>query len=241
MYSIYLKEIRSFFNSLIAYLVIILFLSITGLYLWVIPETIFDREEASLFMLFDLGPFVFLFLIPAITMRTFSEEKKAGTLELILTKPISELQLVLGKYLANFTLVAFAVIPTLVYYYSLYQLGAPQGNIDSAGVVGSYIGLLLLAAVFTSIGVFSSSVTENQIIAFILTLTLSLFFLFGFSYLTDLFKWGAFAMYFDKLGLIEHYTSMSKGVLDSRDVFYFISIVVLFLGATRLTLLSRKW
>ncbi len=241
MYSIYLKEIRSFFNSLIAYLVIVLFLSITGLYIWVIPETVFDGEEASLFMLFDLGPFVFLFLIPAITMRSFSEEKKAGTLELILTKPISELQLVLGKYLANFTLVAFAVIPTLVYYYSLYELGAQQGNIDSAGVFGSYFGLLLLAAVFTSIGVFCSSLTENQIVAFIFTLTLCLFFLFGFSYLTEFFKWGALAVYLDHLGLIEHYTSMSKGVLDSRDVFYFISVVALFLGATRLVLLSRKW
>ena len=241
MYSIYLKEIRSFFNSLIAYLVIVLFLSITGLYIWVIPETIFDGEEASLYMLFDLGPFVFLFLIPAITMRSFSEEKKAGTLELILTKPISELQLVLGKYFANFTLVAFSVIPTLVYYYSLYELGAQKGNIDSAGVFGSYFGLLLLAAVFTSIGVFCSSLTENQIVAFIMTLILCLFFLFGFTYLTELFKWGVLAVYLDQLGLIEHYTSMSKGVLDSRDVFYFISVVALFLGATRLVLLSRKW
>lgn len=241
MYNIYLKEVRSFFNSLIAYLVIILFLSITGLYIWVIPETIFDREEATLYMLFDLGPFVFLFLIPAITMRSFSEEIKAGTLELILTKPISETQLVLGKYFANFTLVVIAVLPTLVYYFSLYALGAPEGNIDSAGVVGSYLGLLLLASVFTSIGVFSSSLTGNQIIAFILTLILCLFFLFGFSYLTELFKWGALAVYLDHLGLIEHYTSLSKGVLDSRDVFYFASVVVLFLGATRLVLLSRKW
>lgn len=241
MFSIYLKEIKSFFNSLIAYLVIVLFLSITGLYIWVIPETVFETEEASLYMLFDLGPFVFLFLIPAITMRSFSEEMKAGTLELILTKPISEFQLVVGKFLANFSLVVLAVLPTLVYYFSLYQLGAPAGNIDSAGVVGSYFGLLMLAAVFTSIGIFSSSLTENQIVSFILTLVICLFLLFGFSYLTEMFKWGALAVYFDHLGLIEHYSSISKGVVDSRDVFYFLSVVVIFLWATRLVLVSRKW
>ena len=170
MLSIYTKEIQSFFNSLIAYIVIGIFLTVLGLYMWVIPDTVFDLAVADMSLLFTVSPFVFLFLIPAITMRSFAEEKRAGTLELLLTRPITEWQLVLGKTLASLTIVVIALIPTLVYFYTIYSLGNPVGNIDAAGVVGAYIGLILLAAVLSAIGTFSSILTDNQIVSFVLAL-----------------------------------------------------------------------
>lgn len=242
MLAIYFREINSFLASLIAYLVIGVFLLITGLFLWVFPQTnVINSGYSNLDPLFLLGPYIFLFLIPAITMRAFAEEKKAGTIEFLLTKPVSDLQIILAKYLANFTLVVLAMLPTLVYYYSVYQLGNPVGNLDSAGIAGSYFGLLFLGAVFTSIGLFASSLTQNQITAFILSVFLCFLIYEGFQSLSDVNVWGKAAVIIAKLGVSYHYTSMSKGLIDSRDILYFLSVIMIMLTATKLVLDSRKW
>ena len=173
MLSILRKEINSFLNSLVAYIVIGVFLVVTGLYMWFLPgSSVLDYGYADLQALFSIAPWVFLFLIPAITMRTFAEEKKAGTIELLLTRPVTDLQIILGKYFACLLLAIFALLPTLIYYVSVYLLGEPKGNIDSAGVAGSYIGLVFLAAVFTAIGIFASSISKDQIISFIIAVLL---------------------------------------------------------------------
>jgi len=180
-------------------------------------------------------------MIPAVTMRTFSEEKKSGTLELLLTKPVSNLGLIIGKYLSGFTLVLLALIPTLIYYYSIYLLGNPLGNIDSAGVFGSYIGLALLGAVFTSVGIFSSSITENQIIAFIVGVFFCFFFYQGFSSISTLAIFGNNSLLIDQFGILYHYTAMSKGLIDSRNLIYFFSMIAFMLASTSLVLSSKKW
>lgn len=240
MLSIYKKEIQSFFNSLIAYIVIGIFLTVLGLYMWVIPDTVFALAVADMSLLFTVSPFVFLFLIPAITMRSFAEEKKAGTLELLLTRPITEWQLVLGKTLAALTIVVIALIPTLIYFYTVYSLGNPVGNIDAAGVVGAYIGLILLAAVLSSIGTFASVLTDNQIVSFVLALFFGWLLLEGIAYLGQLIG-GNSGLMIRELSLTHHYASLSKGVLDLVNLVYLISIAFLFTAATRLVLLSRKW
>jgi len=242
MWPIYLKELNSFLNSLIAYLVIGIFLVMTGLLMWVFPETnVLDYGFADLETLFSMGPYVFMFLIPAITMRSLAEEKKGGTMEMLLTKPLSDLQIILGKYLACFSIVVLALIPTLIYFYSVYQLGNPVGNIDVPGVVGSYIGLLFLGAVFTSIGIFASSLTENQIVAFILAVFLCFLIYTGFSSLARLKALEAISLGMMQWGILYHYESMSKGLIDSRDVAYFLSVIGLMIFLTRFVLGSRKW
>ena len=240
MYSIYKKEILSFFNSLIAYIVIGIFLTVIGLYMWVIPDTVFDLAVADMSLLFLVSPYVFLFLIPAITMRSFSEEKKSGTLELLLTRPITEWQLVIGKTLAALTIVVIALIPTLVYFYTIYQLGNPVGNIDAAGVVGAYIGLILLAAVLTAVGTFASSLTDNQIISFISALFFGWVLLEGIGYLGQLIG-GDLGLMIGGFGLSYHYAALSKGVLDVYNLVFLLSGVALFMSATRLMIQSRKW
>lgn len=240
MYSIYKKEILSFFNSLIAYIVIGIFLTVIGLYMWVIPDTVFDLAVADMSLLFLVSPYVFLFLIPAITMRSFSEEKKSGTLELLLTRPITEWQLVIGKTLAALTIVVIALIPTLVYFYTIYQLGNPVGNIDAAGVVGAYIGLILLAAVLTAVGTFASSLTDNQIISFISALFFGWVLLEGIGYLGQLIG-GDLGLMIGGFGLSYHYAALSKGVLDVYNLVFLLSGVALFMSATRLVIQSRKW
>lgn len=240
MLSIYKKEIQSFFNSLIAYIVIGIFLTVLGLYMWVIPDTVFDLAVADMSLLFTVSPFVFLFLIPAITMRSFAEEKKAGTLELLLTRPITEWQLVLGKTLAALTIVVIALIPTLIYFYTIYSLGNPVGNIDAAGVVGAYIGLVLLAAVLSAIGTFASILTDNQIVSFVLALFFGWVLLEGIAYLGQLIG-GNIGLMIGELSLTHHYASLSKGVLDIFNLSYLLSVALVFIAATRLVLLSRKW
>lgn len=240
MFSIYRKEISTFFNDLIAYLVIILFLTGIGLYMFVFPDTVFDYGEADMNLLFMIVPYVYMFLIPAITMRSFAEEKKTGTIELLLTRPITEWQLVLGKFFASFSLVLLALVPTLVYYFSIFQLGNPVGNLDSAGIVGSYIGLLCLGASFTAVGIFTSSLTNNQIVAFILSVFLCLLLFEGTSYLSQLTS-NDYAFLVSQLSFSYHYTALSKGVIDSRNFLFFVSIVVFMLISTRLILVSRKW
>lgn len=242
MFSIYIKEINSFLDSLIAYIVIGVFLTGIGLLMWVFPETsVLNYGFADMTTLFALGPYVFMFLIPAITMRTFAEEKRAGTIELLLTRPLTEWDIILGKYLSSFTLVLFAIIPTLVYYFSIYKLGNPEGNLDSAGIAGSYIGLALLGAVFTAIGVLASSLTENQIVAFIVAVFFCFIFYSGFGSFASIDVWQSSSLFIEKMGILYHYTSMSKGLIDSRDLVYFLSVIVVMLLITHIVIGSRKW
>lgn len=242
MIQILIKEINSFLNSLIAYVIIAVFLTGIGLLLWVFPETsVLEYGFADMSSFFSLCPYIFMFLIPAITMRMFSEEKRGGTMELLLTRPIRDIDIILGKYFAGVFLVAFSILPTLLYYYTISYLGNPVGNIDSAGVTGSYFGLFLLGAVFTSIGIFSSSFTENQVIAFIIAVFLSFFFYFGFSAISSISVFRNNADVLDQLGIMYHYNSMSKGLIDTRDLIYFVSIISLMLLFTNLILRSRKW
>lgn len=243
MLSIFKKEITSFFSSLIAYIVVAVFLVMTGLFMWVFNETsILNYNYASLDQLFALAPMIFLFLIPAITMRSFAEENQRGTIEFLATKPLRDTDIVLGKYFANFTLVALALLPTLLYYYSVHQLGSPVGNLDSGGILGSYIGLLFLAGAFVAIGMWTSSITSNQIVAFILGSFFCFIFHWSFEFLSDLniFAGGADS-FIAKLGIAHHYDSISRGVLDSRDVIYFVSIIFVFIMATLTALSKRKW
>lgn len=242
MLSIFRKEINSFFNSLIAYLVISVFLTLIGLFLWVFPESsVFEFGFADLESLFAYGPIAFLLLIPAITMRTFAEEKREGTMELLLTRPVRDWEIILGKYLSSLALVLFSLIPTLIYYYSVYKLGNPVGNIDSAAVFTSYIGLFLLGAVFTSIGIFASVITRNQIVAFIIAVLLCYTLYDGMARAASINFWAAQANIFVKLGLGYHYEALSRGLIDSRNVLYFLSIIFIMLLSTRLVLGSRKW
>lgn len=242
MFAILRKEINSFLNSLIAYIVIGVFLVVTGLYMWFFPQSnVLDFGYADLQPLFAIAPWVFLFLIPAITMRSFAEEKKAGTIELLLTRPVTDLQIILGKYFACLLLVLFALLPTLIYYVSVYYLGEPKGNIDSAGVFGSYIGLVFLAAVFTSIGIFASSISKDQIISFIVAVLLCFVVYTGFDMLASIDVWGKLSYFISYLGIQYHYDTISKGLIDSRDVLYFVSVSALMIVATKLVLESRKW
>ena len=242
MYSIYRKEISSFLSSLIAYIVIVVFLMMVGLFMWVIPDTsVLSYNYATLDQLFTLAPLVFLFLIPATTMRSFAEERQTGTIEFLSTKPISELEIVGAKFLANLTLVLFALLPTAIYYYSVYKLGYPEGNLDSGGIMGSYIGLFFLAAVFVSIGVFASSVTNNQIVSFILAAFLCFICYFAFGFLSKLPIFvGSLDYTIQKLGISYHYAALSKGVIDSRSVVYFLSVIFFFILLTMFSLKQRR-
>ncbi len=243
MLPVFFKEINAFFSSLIGYVVVGTFLILMGLLLWVFPEySILDNNYASLDTLFGVAPMVFMFLIPAVTMRTFAEEKQTGTIELLVTRPITDWQIVGGKFLASFVLVTLALVPTVIYYVSVYQLGAPVGNIDSGGTLGSYIGLLFLAGAFVSIGVFASSLTNNQIVAFVLATFLCFFVYLAFGFLSRLpIFFGKTDDIVQAFGIEYHYNSISRGALDSRDVVYFISVIAFFLAATVLSLGRRRW
>lgn len=231
MIAIYLREITHFFSSLIAYIVIGIFLIFMSLVLWVFPETsILDNNYANLNAFFNMAPTIFTFVIPAITMASFSEERQSGTIELLFTKPLRTWQVIAGKYLANLTLVVFALVPTLVYYYSVYQLGLPVGNVDTGAVIGSYIGIFLLAAAFVSIGTFTSGLTSNQVVAFVLGTFTCFLFHWGFEYISKLpVFFGVFDDLIQRLGMNYHYLSLSRGLVDSRDVLYFITVIALFL------------
>lgn len=243
MFTLFKKEILSFFNSLIGYIAVIVFLLINGLFLWVFPMgyNIIDFGYATLENMFALAPLVFLFLIPAITMRSFADEKRSGTIEMLLTKPLTDTQIILSKYLAAVTLVILAVIPTLVYAVSIYLLGNPVGNLDLGGLWGSYIGLVFLASGFAAIGLFVSSVTDNQIVAFMMALIISGFLLMGFDLIAGLALFGKIDLFIMSLGIQSHYASMSRGVIDSRDVLYFLGLIAIFLLMTKTSLESRKW
>ncbi len=236
------KEFNSFLNSLIAYVVIGVFLTGMGLLMWGFPETsVLDYGYADMDTLFSLGPYVFIFLIPAITMRSFAEERKSGTMELLLTKPLTDWDIILGKFLACFLLVLFALLPTVIYYFSVSALGNPAGNIDTPGVIGSYVGLALLAGVFCSIGIVASSITSNQIVAFILAAFLCFIVFSGFESMSTLNVWSANALLIKQLGILYHYEALSKGLIDSRDVIYFISVGALMLLISKIILSARSW
>jgi ABC-2 type transport system permease protein len=236
------KEFNSFLNSLIAYVVIGVFLSGMGLLMWVFPETsVLEYGYADMDTLFSLGPYVFIFLIPAITMRSFAEEKKSGTMELLLTKPLTDWDIILGKFFACFLLVLFALLPTLIYYYSVWALGNPAGNIDTPGVIGSYIGLALLGGVFCAVGMVASSITSNQIVAFILAAFLCFIVFTGFESISTLNVWSVNALVIKQLGILYHYEALSKGLIDSRDVIYFFSVGALMLLVSKIILSARSW
>jgi ABC-2 type transport system permease protein len=243
MASLFFKELRSFLSSLIGYIVIAVFLVINSLFLWILPNdfNILEYGYANLDGLFILAPFVFLFLIPAVSMRSFAEERKSGTDELLFTRPLSETQIIIAKYLASVVLVFLALLPTLVYYFSVFQLGLPKGNIDSGSFWGSFVGLLFLAASFASIGIFASSLSSNQVVSFVVAIVISAFAYMGFEMIYSLDLFGSFDLVIKSLGISDHYTSMSRGVIDTRDMVYFLSTVFFFLFLTKFSLLRTKW
>jgi ABC-2 type transport system permease protein len=223
--------------------VITVFLLINGLFLWVFQGdfNILDFGYANLDGLFMIAPFVFLFLIPAITMRLFAEEKRTGTMELILTKPLTEFEIVMAKFLSGLILVIFSLLPTLVYFFSVYQLGLPKGNLDIGGMWGSYAGLLFLGASFVAIGMFASTLTDNQIISFIIAVFLCGFLYIGFDFIYSFALFGKVDLLIKSLGINDHYQSMSRGVLDTRDMLYFLGIISFFILLSRYSIERRKW
>lgn len=234
MYSLLKKEITSFFGSLTGYVVVFVFLLATSLFLWVFPGNynVLEGGYASLDGLFSLAPWVYLFLIPAITMRLFAEEKRLGTMEVLLTRPLSVMQIVLAKFLAGLLLVSISLLPTLIYFYSVYALGNSVGCIDTGSTWGAYFGLFFLAAIYVAIGLLASALTDNQIFAFILALFLSFVAYLGFDFVGAMQLPSAIQQWITNFGINEHYASISRGVVDSRDLVYFISVVFIFLFLT---------
>ncbi|WP_447637283.1 gliding motility-associated ABC transporter permease subunit GldF [Flavobacterium microcysteis] len=240
MKSILLREIKSFFGSPIGYLVIAIFLLLNGLFLWVFEGdfNIPNSGFADLSPFFTLAPWILIFLIPAVTMRSFSDEKKQGTIELLFTKPLGIWEIINGKFFGAFLLIVIAIIPTLIYVMVISNLGNPEGNLDFGSTLGSYFGLLFLIASYTAIGIFTSTLSENQIVAFILSVLLCFVFYFGFDGISTYAE--GFDLIVSSLGMDYHFKSMSRGVLDTRDILYFISITVLFLSLTAFKLKSLK-
>lgn len=242
MYSIFAKEVSSFFSSLVGVLALSVFLLVLGLILWLFPDTsILSYGYAGLDQFFQIAPMILLWLIPAITMRSFAEEINSGTLELLSTRPLSEWQIVLGKYFATLFLISLALLPTLIYYYSVYQLASPVGNIDTGATNGSYIGLFLLAASFSAIGLFTSSITSNQIVAYISAVFICFIFYLAFEYVSKMsIFYASLDRVIELVGMEEHYISISRGVVDSRDLLYFFSLILFFLYLSYSALMSKK-
>lgn len=239
MKSLFLKEINSFFGSLLGYLVLALFLVALGLIVWVFPETsVLNYGFADLESLFTYTPYVFTFLVPALSMRAIAEERKTGTWELLRTSPLSLIQILLAKYFALICLVLVALLPTLLYFYSIVQLGDPVGNMDQAGFFGSWIGLIMIGAVFSAVGLFASTLTSQQVVAFVLGVFLCFVLYFGFSALADM-QLGNFSYWAEDLSLSYHYINLSRGVIDSSDLFFLIGLIGLFLGGSVLVLENR--
>lgn len=240
MKSIIVRELKSFFGSPIGYLVIAIFLLLNGLFLWIFngDYNILNSGFADLSPFFTIAPWILIFLIPAVTMRSFSDEKKQGTLELLLTKPLSIWEIVNGKFLGAMLLIVIAIIPTFIYVYVISSLGMPEGNIDMGSTIGSYFGLLFLIAAYCSIGIFTSTLSENQIVAFILSVFLCFVFYIAFEGLATYLP--SAENFISSLGMDNHFKSMSRGVIDTRDVLYFISLTILFLSLTVFKLKSSK-
>jgi len=240
MKALLLREIKSFFGSPTGYLVIAIFLLLNGLFLWVFEGdfNILNSGFADLTPFFTLAPWILIFLIPAVTMRSFSDEKKQGTIELLFTKPLSVWEIVNGKFFGAFILIVLAIIPTVIYVFVIASLGNPEGNIDMGSTIGSYFGLLFLIAGYTSVGIFTSTLSDNQIVAFILSVFLCFILYFGFEGLSSFA--GSMDTFVASLGMDHHFRSISRGVIDTRDIIYFVSITVLFLSLTVYKLKSLK-
>ncbi len=234
MFAILKKELNSFFASPIGYLVIAVFLVVNGLFLWVFNGdfNILNTGFADLNSFFFIAPWFFLFLVPAITMRSFSDEFRSGTIEILKTKPITDWQIVIGKYFGALILITLALIPTLIYAYSIIQLGNPIGNIDIGSIIGSYVGLLFLASAYTAIGLFTSSISQNQIVSFIVAIFISFFIFYGFEALADL----GISETLRQFGMHAHFESIGRGIIDTRDIIYFVSVTIFFLFISKLKL-----
>jgi len=229
------KELALYFGNLSGYLISCLFLLITGLFLWIIPGhwNVFTAGYANLDGLFELAPWLYLFLIPAVAMRLFTDEYRQGTMELLMTSPLRSSQIVLAKYLAGFVVILLSLLPTLVYYYSVAAMALPRGNVDTGAIIGSYIGLFLLAAVYLSIALLASSLTENQIVAFLWAMVGAYVIYAGFDFMAIIFK-GDFAQYLSQASIASHYDALSKGVITFADLLYFLSVTIFFLYLTKL-------
>lgn len=239
MWSVCKKELRQFFSSLTGYIAIIVFLLVNGVMLFFFDNNILDFGYATLDRFFQLAPWILLLLIPAITMRSFAEEFKTGTFEILQTRPLSRWQIVFGKYFGSLIVVIIALLPTIIYYFSVQQLSSGEG-IDTGATIGSYIGLGFLAAVFTAVGICSSSFTNNAVVAFILSLVACTLFYYGFNALSLLpAVSGGIDYYLEMIGIDFHYRSISRGVVDTRDLVYFLSVIILFLAITNRNLLKR--
>jgi ABC-2 type transport system permease protein len=242
MLALYLKEIKSFLSSIIGYVFILIYLIASGLFHWVITynTNLLEGVEADLIPFFNLSPVIFLILIPAITMRSIAEEKRTGTIELLFTRPISDLQILLAKYLAAVTLLIIAIFPTIVYYFSMYYLGSPVGIIDTGATITSYLGLILLGSSFIAIGIFASSITSSQIVAFILSMFLCWLFYDGFNLLGSYNLLGELDTIVRSFGMTTHYDSIKKGIIDTSDLLYFFSLIGFFLFTAMTILKSFK-
>lgn len=243
MRSIFIKEINSFFSSIVGYVAILVFLVACGLFLWVFEDSsILAYGYATMDRFFELAPWLLILLIPAITMRSFSDEFRGGTIEWLSTKPLKDIDIILGKYFASLLLVAFALAPTLLYAYTIDNLSMIENNVDFGAIAGSYIGLLFLAAAFTAIGIFCSSLTNNQVVGFLVGLFACYLLYSGFESLSKL---PAFAegidYYLGMIGIAFHYKSISRGLIDTRDLVYFLSVIAIFIALTRYSLNSRTW
>jgi ABC-2 type transport system permease protein len=242
MWIVFKKEIRSFLGSFIAYIVMGVFLVITGIFMWLIQENnVLDLGIASLQVMFNIAPYILIFLVSAITMRSLSEERRLGTIEILTTRPVSDTSILLGKYFAAVGLIIFTLLPTLFYYYSIRQLADPLQGVDSGATWGSYMGLVLLAASYASIGLFASSLTDNQIVSLIISMVLCFFWYGVLSLLGDIKALELIGKSLEWFSLDFHYQSISRGVLDTRDIIYFLGFIATFLGGTKLVFESRKW
>lgn len=242
MWILYKREIRSFLGSFIAYIVMSVFLILTGLFLWFVSgNNVFDLGIASLQVMFDIAPYILIFLVSAVTMKSISDEKRLGTMEILATKPITDTAIVLSKFFASLTLIVFTLALTLVYAFTINELASPVGNVDWGSMIGSYFGLVLLASCYTAVGLFSSSITDNQIVALLVSMLISFFFLTILQLLGDVSWLDQIGRSLSWFGLEFHYDSISRGVIDTRDVVYFLGFSSVFLGLTKLVLESRKW
>jgi len=241
MRSIFIKEINSFFSSIVGYVALLVFLIACGLFLWIIPQySILEYGYASLERFFEIAPWLLLLLVPAVTMRSFADEFRTGTIEWLSTKPVTDLEIILGKYFATLALIVFAILPTLIYVYTISNLSYPEIGLDTGALIGSYIGLFFLAATFASVGVFASSLTANQVVGFLISLLACYLLYTGFEQLSKLPKFSeGIDYYLSMIGMEFHYNSISRGLIDTRDVVYFLSIITFFISLTRFSLSSR--
>ena len=242
MRALYLKEINSFLSSITGYVFIIIYLIASGLFHWILSyhTNLLEGTESDLAPYFNLSPYIFLILIPAITMRSIADEKRTGTIELLLTRPISDLKIILAKYFAGVTLLIIAIIPTITYFISMYYLGKPIGIIDVGATFTSYFGLLLLGAVFVAIGIFASTLTNSQIVAFILALFLCWILYDGFQILGNYSQFEDLDYIIQYIGISFHYDSIKRGLIQMSDLVYFISAIVLFICSALAVLKTNK-